>query len=44
MNTCPKKHIIIKRKEGHNSIPQKGDMIVFTWNGLGSYENVGQDK
>lgn len=30
--------------EGHNSIPQKGDIIVFTWNGLGSYENVGQDK
>ena len=30
--------------EGHNSKPQKGDIIVFTWNGLGSYENVGQDK
>lgn len=30
--------------EGHNSAPQKGDIIVFTWNGLGSYESSGQDK
>ena len=30
--------------EGHNSVPQKGDIIVFTWNGLGSYESSGQDK
>lgn len=30
--------------EGHNSIPKKGDIIVFTWNGLGSYESSGQDK
>lgn len=28
--------------EGHNSIPQSGDAIVFTWNGLGYY--TGQDK
>lgn len=28
--------------EGHNSVPQKGDIIVFTWNGLGYYP--GQDK
>ena len=30
--------------EGHNSVPKKGDIIVFTWNGLGSYESSGQDK
>ena len=30
--------------EGHNSVPRKGDIIVFTWNGLGSYESSGQDK
>lgn len=30
--------------EGYNSKPQKGDIIVFTWNGLGSYESSGQDK
>lgn len=29
-------------KEGHESIPQAGDVIVFTWNGLGYYP--GQDK
>lgn len=28
--------------EGHNSVPRKGDIIVFTWNGLGYYP--GQDK
>lgn len=28
--------------EGHNSIPQSGDAISFTWNGLGYYP--GQDK
>ena len=28
--------------EGHNSVPRKGDIIVFPWNGLGYYP--GQDK
>lgn len=28
--------------EGHNSVPQSGDIIVFTWNGLGYYP--GHDK
>lgn len=28
--------------EGHSSVPQSGDIIVFTWNGLGYYP--GQDK
>ena len=30
--------------EGHNSIPQVGDIISFTWNGKGSYVSEGQDK
>lgn len=30
--------------EGHNSVPKAGDIIVFTWNGLGSYESSGHDK
>lgn len=29
-------------KEGHETIPEAGDIIVFTWNGLGYYP--GQDK
>lgn len=33
-----------KWHEGHNSKPQKGDIIVFTWNGLGTYEGSGADK
>lgn len=28
--------------EGHNSVPRVGDIIVFTWNGLGCYP--GQDR
>lgn len=31
-----------KWMEGHNSVPQSGDIIVFTWNGLGYYP--GHDK
>ena len=30
--------------EGYNSTPQAGDVIVFTWNGLGTYEGSGMDK
>lgn len=30
--------------EGHNSIPEPGDAIMYCWNGKGSYTADGQDK
>ncbi|MEE0265009.1 MAG: CHAP domain-containing protein [Acutalibacteraceae bacterium] len=30
--------------EGHNTKPKVGDIITFSWNGIGGYENCGQDK
>lgn len=30
--------------EGHSTIPQSGDVILYCWNGKGSYTAEGQDK
>lgn len=30
--------------EGHENIPKVGDIVSFTWNGLGDYVSEGEDK